>query len=97
MSTPTKATLRAARLASIASSLRDVASPDVQDVGSLQSYDLSSTLWNLGDLFDDMVAPVDDGPPGDDKTFRQPQPLRETRKPIFRTVQDLRPPRGVKR
>lgn len=94
MRIPTKAQLRAARLARLASSIRDFVSTDEEEIGGLQEYNLDSKLWNLGDLFDDMVPPVD--APAD-RTFHQPHPLREVRRPIFRTVQDTRPPRGVKR
>jgi L-arabinose isomerase len=91
---PTKAELRSKRLAKLASSMRDLASPDMDVVENLEDYDQASKLWNLGDLFEDMVAPVE-APV--DNTFHQPQPNREVRKPVFRTFQDTRPPRGVRR
>jgi hypothetical protein len=95
---PTKAELRAARLAKIASSMRDFTSLEGDESNleesNLQEYNLPSKLWNLGDLFDDVVPPME---APDDTTYHQPQPFRETRRPVFRTVQDTRPPRGVKR
>jgi hypothetical protein len=92
---PTKAELRAKRLARIASSIRDFATPDYlleeeQDISEEQS--LPSRLWNLGDLFEDQVPPV-----SQDTTFRGPHRGREVLTPIFRTLQDTRPPRGVPR
>jgi len=96
---PTKAELRSKRLARLASSMRDLASPDMgspdmEIVETLEDYDQSSKLWNLGDLFEDMVPPVESP---SDNTYHHPQRNREFLKPIFRTFQDTRPPRGVRR
>jgi hypothetical protein len=91
MSNPTRVQIQAKRLAALADSLRDFASPEEEDMGQLEPEQPYNQLWNL-EQSDRPVPPQD--PPG--ANDHGPKPQRETKRPVFRTV-DIRPPRGVRR
>jgi hypothetical protein len=78
------------RLNRIAEKLKDLSDEGFVEESEIE--ELEDYLWNIGDLQEDTLVPMDG--PG----YRGPHNHNQTsRKPLKRTLLDTRPPRGVRR